>query len=118
MFVTRHGSGRTRLFNTSSTTKFLAQEQGGERDGESFVLRTVQDALWSRWPLLAVVHVQLHDPVFAGPTRERLNNEPAREAIRRAVVEAFAKHLEQAPALEALLVRIQQANARLRPPIT
>src|SRR6185369_2989934 len=69
--------------------------------------------------LLAVVHVQLHDPVFAGPTRERLDSEPAREAVRRALAEAFGKHLEQAPELEAMLVeRIALASPRVRPPAT
>ena len=156
----------------------LAQDQGIERDGESFVLRTVRGgalvdiaAAWcssaiadvrsfvgqnqttgggshetgfwqgvlealavrnpglfrrsppaaKRWQkvlapgLLAVVHVQLHDPVFAGPTRERLESESAREAVRLAVAEAFGKHLEQAPELEAMLVkRIQLASPRGR----
>lgn len=156
----------------------LAQEQDVERDGESFVLHTVQDgvsvevaAAWCssavadvrsyvgqnqtpgggshergfwegllaalaarnptlfrrpplarRWQralvpgLLAVVHVQLRDAVFAGPTRDELDSPPARGAVRVAVTEAFAKHLEQSPELEAMLVeRIQRASARTRP---
>jgi DNA gyrase/topoisomerase IV subunit B len=160
----------------------LADEQEIERDGESFVLRTVQDgalvevaATWcgsaiadlrsfvgqnqttgggshetgfwqgvlealagrtpglffrrsprgKRWQralvpgLLAVVHVQLNDPVFAGPTRNELTNESAREAVRLAVAEAFSKHLAQRPELETMLVeRIQLAKPQRRPSTT
>jgi len=54
--------------------------------------------------LLVVVHVLQHDPRFAGPCRNRLVSDEARDAVRALVGEAFAAHLSQHPSLEAELL--------------
>jgi DNA gyrase subunit B len=53
--------------------------------------------------LLALVHVGLRDPLFAGPCREKLDSPDACNAVRAQVSEAFAAHLSQHPALERML---------------
>jgi DNA gyrase/topoisomerase IV subunit B len=53
--------------------------------------------------LLAVVHVMLKEPSFAGPTRERLDSPQAGAAVRAQVAAAFCSHLAAHPALEAML---------------
>jgi len=60
--------------------------------------------------LLAVVHVALGDPQFAGPTRDQLKSLEARHAVRAVVGEAFGRHLEAHPLLDAMLL------ARIRRP--
>jgi DNA gyrase/topoisomerase IV subunit B len=72
----------------------------------------------SRWRhmlapgLLAVVHVMLKDPSFAGPTRDRLDSPQAGAAVRAQVAQAFSAHLEAHPELEAMLFERIASRAR------
>lgn len=54
--------------------------------------------------LIGVVHVLLHDAEFDAPTRSRLANPNAGEAVRDQVHQDFAAHLAEHPALAKMLL--------------
>jgi DNA gyrase/topoisomerase IV subunit B len=54
--------------------------------------------------LVAIVHVDLRDVRFGGPTRNRLESPEARDATAAQIAEAFDAHLAQRPALVRALV--------------
>jgi len=53
--------------------------------------------------LYAIVCVRLRDPRFGAPTKNRLNSQDAKRAVRKCAAQAFAKYLEAAPELLAQL---------------
>lgn len=53
--------------------------------------------------LVAVVHAGLYDPVFAGPTRERLQSPEAQKAVREIVEEGITRDPELRESLRARL---------------
>jgi DNA gyrase subunit B len=53
--------------------------------------------------LQAVVHVNIADPHYAGPTKDQLETPEAAEAVRVVVAEQLARHLRERPELHAML---------------
>jgi DNA gyrase subunit B len=53
--------------------------------------------------LHAVIAVDIVDPEYAGPTREKLNSKTAREAVREATATALAAALASDPAIERVV---------------
>jgi DNA gyrase subunit B len=64
-------------------------EQGSHMQGFSQALKAVG---WK--PELSLIHVVMHDPKYAGPTRTKLDAPHIRKVVKNALQEPLRHHLE------------------------
>jgi DNA gyrase subunit B len=103
---THQGGSHEKGFWSGLTSAVLAQQSNGK-----VAIARPRRARHCLAPgLLAVVHVALKQPEFAGPTRDRLDSPPAERAVHRHLSEVFGAYLAERPELaRSLLERLESA---------